>query len=279
MKRIILFTALLLALGGVSHAQQSVVQGGPLTFGHAPMYIAAPGGRAMVGDSGGAAGGPIGTGLAELGLTARGTGTPPYVGQGTGPLGAVDCEYDAPTNNATGYHFLCFSPDDLINGSHGAFLIYGGGGGAASLPLYIDVNGLVSSLPPLIATASDVNAGTSTSKMVTPSALSISLAAQTVVESSNSALINWQNGSYVRIDLNGNLTSLVLTNPIDGGIYNIDIQQPGSGGPYTVTWPANVDWGDSGTPVLSTSVNATDQIVLKYNGKTSRYQAAIATGF
>ena len=31
-------------------------------------------------------------------------------GTGTGPLGSHFCMTDAPTNNATGYHFLCFDP-------------------------------------------------------------------------------------------------------------------------------------------------------------------------
>ncbi len=149
MNRSLTVLALLLSLGAPALAQQTVIQGGPVTFGHAPMYIAAPGGRAMIGDAGGAAGGPIGTGLAELGLTARGVGNPPFIGQGSGPFGANACDYDAPTNNATGYHFLCWSPDLSISTNRGGYLIYGAGGGATTLPLYIDINGTVVNLASL----------------------------------------------------------------------------------------------------------------------------------
>jgi hypothetical protein len=125
-------------------AQGALLQGGGATLGHAPMYITQGTGQTVVQDSGGAGGGGNGVGLSELGLTARGTGTAPFSGQGTGPLGTNFCDYDAPTNNPTGYHYLCFSP----NASNGAstFTI-GAAGGAANLPVDFVVNGTTYAFP------------------------------------------------------------------------------------------------------------------------------------
>lgn len=118
-------------------AQSSLLQGGPWTPGHAPAYVPSGSSQAVVTDSGPARGGATGAGLSELLLQATGTGTPPYVGQGTGPFGAIQCMNDGPTNAAAGYHFLCFSP----NASGGGLIAYGAGGIASSLPLNFNVNG------------------------------------------------------------------------------------------------------------------------------------------
>lgn len=134
--------ALLLATAGCANAQSTLLQGGPQVAGHVPMYVGT-GSQPIVQDSGTAAGGSAGVGLSELGITARGTGTPPYVGQGNGPLGTNFCNYDAPITNATGYHYLCLSP----NVSDGGLIAYGSGGGASDLPLRFSINGATVTLP------------------------------------------------------------------------------------------------------------------------------------
>ena len=118
-------------------AQGTILQGGPWAPGRAPMYTGQGSGQAVVQDSGPAGGGGTGYGLSEQLLVARGTGTPPYVGQGTGPFGTNWCDYDAPITNPTGYHFLCLSPN--ITG--GGVLSYGAAGGAVSLPFTFNING------------------------------------------------------------------------------------------------------------------------------------------
>lgn len=122
--------------------QATLLQGGPWVPGHAPMY--GPGGSSqpVAIDSGAAKGGALGVGLGELGITARGTGTPPFVSQGTGPYGTNVCDYDAPTNNPTGYHYLCFSAN-----ASGGLLAYGAGGIASPLPLQFIVNGITYPFP------------------------------------------------------------------------------------------------------------------------------------
>lgn len=124
-------------------AQGTVLQGGPWAPGHAPMYTGQGSGQAVVQDSGPAGGGGTGYGMSEGLYVARGTGTPPYVAQGTGPFGTNWCDYDAPITNPTGYHFLCLSP----NAQGGGLLSYGAGGAAAQLPFQLDLNGILYQFP------------------------------------------------------------------------------------------------------------------------------------
>lgn len=133
-----LLTALFFfAAAWAASAQQTVLQGGTWTPGHAPMYAVGGGSQPVVVDSGPALGGDKGVGLSELALAARGTGLPPYVAQGTGPLGTNLCNYDGPINSAAGYHYLCMSP----NAQGGGLIAYGHAGLASPLPLQFSVNG------------------------------------------------------------------------------------------------------------------------------------------
>jgi hypothetical protein len=114
------------------------LQGGPWVSGHAPMYVNNGSAQPVLLDSGGAGGGGSGTGISDMGLTARGPGAGPYAGAGTGPNGENWCDYDAPTTNPGGYHYLCLSPNAL----GGGLISYGASGAASTDPLYISVNGL-----------------------------------------------------------------------------------------------------------------------------------------
>lgn len=127
--------------------QGALLQGGPTTPGHVPQYASQGTSQAVVIDGGGAGGGAVGVNPGEFGLTARGTGTPPYVGQGTGPFGTNWCDYDAPTNNATGYHYLCFSANSNQVSPAGGVIAYGAGGTAAQLPLSLVLNGVTYQFP------------------------------------------------------------------------------------------------------------------------------------
>jgi hypothetical protein len=130
----------LFLLGLSPAAAQSVLQAGPMTPGHAPMYNGAFGqSQAVIQDSGPASGGGQGTGLSELGLTVRGTGAPPYANAGTGPYGANWCDYDAPITNSTGYHYICLSP----NAQGGESIIAGFTGSTGGIPLQFIINGVV----------------------------------------------------------------------------------------------------------------------------------------
>ena len=139
-----LLAAALVALLPIgASAQQTLLQGGPFAAGHAPMYVGQGSSQPVVQDSGTAAGGGMGTGLSELGLTVRGTGTAPYANAGTGLYGTNFCNYDAPITNATGYHYLCMSP----NAQGGGVIAYGAGGSATPAPLYFIINGQTYQFP------------------------------------------------------------------------------------------------------------------------------------
>lgn len=141
MKR--LLTALLLALlPATVYGQATVLQGGSWTAGQVPTYSSTgAGAQPYVQQSGPAAG--TGVGIKELSVIARGTGTAPYAGQGTGQLGTIFQIQDAPSSNATGYHALSFS----ANAQGGGLIAYNAFGGAAPLPLYMNVNGTTYEFP------------------------------------------------------------------------------------------------------------------------------------
>lgn len=149
--RLIPLATLLLFLVSPALGQSTILQGGPIVAGHGPVYANQGNTQPIVVDSGTAAGGVAGTGFSELGITVRGTGTPPYADAGNGPNGENVCVYDGPTNAAGGYHYLCLSP----NAMDGGLVSYGAGGGADELPLQFLVNGDLQ----VLATSGDYEAG------------------------------------------------------------------------------------------------------------------------
>lgn len=132
-----LAAAILSLCAGAAFGQAVILQSGPTKPGHAPMYVNSGTSQPVAQDSGPAGGGAAGVGLSEMGLTVRGTGTPPYANAGTGPDGANLCDYDAPITNATGYHYVCMSP----NAGGGGLISYGAAGTATPLPFNFKVNG------------------------------------------------------------------------------------------------------------------------------------------
>jgi hypothetical protein len=156
----------------MAFAQSVPLQAGPWTPGHAPMYSNSGNSQPVIQDSGSAAGGVAGATLSELGVTVRGNGTPPYANGGDGPNGENVCDYDAPIDNATGYHYLCMSP----NAQGGGLLSYGAGGVAAALPFNMIINGVTYPFPgtgsgdvtgPASSTSGDVAVfGNTTGKLI-----------------------------------------------------------------------------------------------------------------
>ncbi len=135
--RLALILALALLAPALAHAQNTVLQGGPWQPGHLGAYSISNSQPVLI-DSGPAQGGGQGTGVAELALTARGTGSPPYVGQGSGAFGSIGCLYDGPITSAAGYHFLCFSAN--ATGNVG-LISFGASGGAAPIAFNFNING------------------------------------------------------------------------------------------------------------------------------------------
>lgn len=95
--------------------------------------------------------------------------------------------------------------------------------------------------------------------------------------STGSHTINWANAPAQVITLNGSITSLTLSNPVEGGSYFLKLVQGAGGGPYTVTWPSGVKWGVGAPPVLTTSANGIDIISFVY--LDGEYYGTYSLGF
>jgi hypothetical protein len=141
--KIAAFIAGLLA-PALAFGQAALLQSGSWTAGHLPMFASQGLSQPIVIDSGPAGGGGNGYGVSELLLVARGAGTAPYAGQGTGPLGSTFCSYDAPITNSTGYHYICMSPNSTTGG---AVITTGAGGAASPLGFSFVVNGTSYAFP------------------------------------------------------------------------------------------------------------------------------------
>lgn len=137
----------------------AILQGGPWAQGHGPMYVGQGSSQAIVMDSGPASGGGVGVGLSEQLLVARGTGTAPFIAQGSGPFGTNWCDYDAPTTNPTGYHFLCLSAN--VNGN--SYIATGPGGTGTPGGLTFNINGIETTytgkMPLVTSVGADFNTG------------------------------------------------------------------------------------------------------------------------
>lgn len=157
MLRLLAAGVLLAAFPLCAFAQQAILQGGPWASGHIPVYVGPQSTQPIIMDSGPAGGVDVGGGISEFNVTAVGSGTAPYVGQGTGPFGSIGCMYDAPITNATGYHFLCFSPN--ATGNTG-LISYGAGGTATPQPLQFNINGVVTSFNSLNVGVTAIAGGT-----------------------------------------------------------------------------------------------------------------------
>lgn len=154
-KRLSFFVGALLAIiSTTAWSQSAILQGGAWTPGHAPMYVGQGGSQPVVQDSGPASGGGPGLGLSELNIIARGTGTAPYAGQGTGQYGTNACDYDGPTTGP--FHYFCWSP----NAQGGGLIAVGAAGGASALPFNFILNGTTYAFP--FVTGGIVGPGTTT---------------------------------------------------------------------------------------------------------------------
>jgi hypothetical protein len=129
-------------------AQGSVLQAGPPTSNHAPMYSPGSSFQTVIQDSGPASGGLAGLGLSELLQVNRS----PTTSTGTGPLGTHNCDYST-TVKSGAYYFLCFD----ANAQGGGLIAYGHGGTAPAEPLTLNINGASFTLP---GSASCIGCGT-----------------------------------------------------------------------------------------------------------------------
>ncbi len=130
--------------------------------------------------------------------------------------------------------------------------------GATTLEGFSLGTNVQTALTTALATAANVQAGTSSAALVTPSALSGSAALQTLTDG---ATVNWDmsSGYNAKVTLGGNRTLAAPTNVIEGITYTLRVIQDGTGS-RLLTWNAAYKWGTAGTPTLSTAAGAIDLV-------------------
>ena len=140
---IAIIVALATGVPQLSAQVSTIIQSGAWTVGHLGCYVGMGSSQAVMADCGPAGG--VGTGSGSTGVSEYlqvATGPPgqaPYAGLGSGPYGTIDCRYDAPIDNPSGFHGLCFSP----NAQGGGLLTYNAYGAAPPLPFNCIINGIL----------------------------------------------------------------------------------------------------------------------------------------
>lgn len=91
-------------------------------------------------------------------------------------------------------------------------------------------------------------------------------------------------GNHFRVTLGASRTMGVPSNPTDGQKILFEITQPGSGGPYTITWASSTGgyvWGtDVIVPTLSTAASKADYIGFVYNTTANVWRGlAVSRGY
>ncbi len=134
-------------------AQGAMQQVTPVAPGHAPIAVQ----NGLFADGGAALGGPINTGLSEIGIQSRqngqapsaanGFGYGPFQNSGTGQYNSHDCMYAGSPQSSGGSYYLCLDPDTTANGTSGGVLSYGSIGVAPLLPFQICTNGRCLQIP------------------------------------------------------------------------------------------------------------------------------------
>ncbi|MGO9174291.1 MAG: beta strand repeat-containing protein [Rhodomicrobium sp.] len=215
-----------------------------------------------------------GTALATGGMTYPGAGIPQSTGSAWGTSITAGTGVVTALGNAT-------------NGT-GGFVTYSGalgtptsgnGSNLTSLNGSNISSGTVSATYLPTAAASDVQAGTSSTKVATPAALSGSQAILTLTYGTQ---ISWNmaSGYNAVVTLTGSGATIAApTNYTVGQTYTLQITQDSTGSRTIGTWPTSFDWGAAGAPTLTTTASKTDLITLICVNSSPTFYAAIAKGF
>ena len=86
--------------------------------------------------------------------------------------------------------------------------------------------------------------------------------------------INASAGGVFEWALGGNNTLAAPSNPVNGQVITVDIQQPASGGPYTPAFASGAggySFGADGQPTWSTAASAVDEVAFRYSGLKGKW--------
>ena len=82
----------------------------------------------------------------------------------------------------------------------------------------------------------------------------------------------------LHLTLTGNVTSFALTNPVDGGVYNIRFIQDATGGHTMAALPSVFKFGGGIAPTFSTAANAVDFLSAEYGSTENTYMCGFVAG-
>ena len=100
----------------------------------------------------------------------------------------------------------------------------------------------------------------------------------TLVQTTGTVAIDASTSNNFEVQLTQNATIGAPTNLLAGGIINLAIQQPASGGPYTLSFASVWDFGGATTPVASTGASKVDFVSGYYHSPTSKILASYRKG-
>ncbi len=83
--------------------------------------------------------------------------------------------------------------------------------------------------------------------------------------------VNASLGNDFYVTLGGNRTLAAPSSPVDRQIIRIDVIQPSSGGPYTLSYNAVYDFGSASPPTLSTAASKIDTIAFRYIASIAKW--------
>jgi hypothetical protein len=129
------------------------------------------------------------------------------------------------------------------------------------------------------AAASDVQAGSSSTLVVTPQALGLSAAPFALTYNSTSVSWNTLSGYNASLTLAGNVATFANpTNIQQGWTYTLKLRQDTTGSRLIAAWGSYFDWGAAGTPTLTTSANGLD-LISCYADTTTNLLCTVNKGF
>jgi hypothetical protein len=156
-------------------------------------------------------------------------------------------------------------------------LLTGGGSGTAISGI-TPGTGVATALAANVSAAADIQAGTSGSKLVVPSAIAGSGALQTLTDG---ATISWDmaSGYNAKVTLTASGHTLAAPTNVTAGLtYQIWVIQDGTGS-RTMSWNAAYKFGTAGAPTLTTTASAKDLITCTAYDTTPTLHCVASLGY
>ena len=100
----------------------------------------------------------------------------------------------------------------------------------------------------------------------------------TLVQTTGTINIDASLGNNFEVQLTQNATIAAPTNLAAGAVFNLSVQQPAAGGPYTLTFASVWDFGGAGAPVASVTASKVDFVSGYYHSPTTKIISSYRKG-